>query len=455
MNKLISLCAVFCIVSLLSSQAFAAETTTINGTRISTTFERAQEPAALSTEAFALTKEWEVPLRKQPAANAPEIATCFDGVTVHLLDGGDDDWAHVRVSNLEGYMLREQLVFDIDKDDTSPRNGGLGYVARRGDLASLPVRQHPTSDSAMVGDVPVWAAVRVLGITQDQQWVSILYKQMDDPNGKMNIPYGEKNDGTFDDAIMGFVPTTSIFVQVSNHMEDTISFDDPRTLLALRTAPSTSAELLGEYYSGTTVNFLFSSHIPEGWPRVEIFGVAGYVQYDNLHSFCSGCGDSLPYLPPLVTTKTAGEGAKLYPDPSVTSDPIGSYPEGSGIEVMGVIGEWGHVRAQDGKYGFMQLSDLGGKPDSAESTQYKTMSEITLHKDPFDNAKTGDVLSADTVITLWTHGFDRWLAHYDVDTGYREQQWIDHDWVYISTHPFISGYVRWSELEAQLEPALP
>ena len=134
-----------------------------------------------------------------------------------------------------------------------------------------------------------------------------------------------------------------------------VSNPDPDDRLNLRTKPSENAPTLGKYYNGVQVKLL--KEAKNGWVKVRIYGLEGYVKAEFLVR--DGDGKSVEFAMPSVKIKNAGgTGLNLRKTQSTKSSSLGFYKNGSTVCVLGVSKTWCHVETNDGKVGFMLRDQL-------------------------------------------------------------------------------------------------
>ncbi|MBQ8201079.1 MAG: SH3 domain-containing protein [Clostridia bacterium] len=122
--------------------------------------------------------------------------------------------------------------------------------------------------------------------------------------------------------------------------------------LNLREEPSTNADSLGKYYSGTPVTLTGLNR--NGFLQVTIGSVMGWMDSRyitvNPYAFLNEM--------PEVTVKNPGDGVNLRYGPGTAYRKLGKYSHGTTVTIMGVRADgWYHV-AVGGQTGFMSSSLL-------------------------------------------------------------------------------------------------
>lgn len=128
----------------------------------------------------------------------------------------------------------------------------------------------------------------------------------------------------------------------------------PTQRLNLRVTPSTAAESLGKYYSGTPVQ---ATGAPQnGWMPVKIGTTAGWMRADYLTQSSMAVGSAA--MPTVTVANGSGSGLNLRTQPNTRASILGLYPNGTSVVVLGVRSDgWYHVMVQN-KIGYMMASKL-------------------------------------------------------------------------------------------------
>lgn len=130
---------------------------------------------------------------------------------------------------------------------------------------------------------------------------------------------------------------------------------DPKDRLNLRTSPSVNSPSKGLYYNGVAPVMIAPPK--NGWVQVMIDAQTGYMQTRYLRMGLLREGEA-PALPELTILKSPG--LHLRQKPYAQSSNLGIFLKGDRVQVLGVVGDWIHVKASDGFLGFMQASGLEG-----------------------------------------------------------------------------------------------
>ncbi len=208
----------------------------------------------------------------------------------------------------------------------------------------------PSESASSVALLGVFFQVRVLGITADGAYLHV-----------------QLSDGQ-----MGFLPAAS--VSAGNVR---ITSDARENRLNLRESPSTKAQTLGKYFGGVKAQRIYAVPADEDWMRVSIYGYTGWM----MKSFLDTTSETVPsMLPPLgVVAPDSGESLNLRAKPDQNSTALAQYPTGTVVEILGVTGNWAHVRVQDGSTGFMLLKYVGGDPGAAVKNAFTLSENLTLN----------------------------------------------------------------------------
>ncbi len=260
------------------------------------------QTACVTCEGDALDR---VKLRQKPSPQATVLGKYFRGVQAEVLDESSG-WAHIRIGNREGYMMRQYLTTQTAADE------GLDCMLYRADQETpLPLYTLPSNSSPVLAELnTLW--LTVLG-TIDEDWAQV----------RCTLPNGETVTGyTFSRDICLPQPFNTARI-TSERLENRLN---------LREKPEQAAYSLGRYYAGTEVYCLLDdSPNLDGWTRVRIADRVGYVM-DEYLSYDSG--GSYPVYPPL--TYALLDGTPLY-DTAFTQEPTGSVDAGEAMVVLGLV----------------------------------------------------------------------------------------------------------------------
>ena len=199
----------------------------------------------------------------------------------------------------------------------------------------------------------------------------------------------------------------------------------------LRAAPTTSAEIIGQYYAGTTVyvldyNAIYQGEFKDEWARVTIGGRTGYMMNEYLVSYSdeSTPGEVFPLH---------GEEAVLMNEKGETIDTV----SGGEIQVLGTTG-YDTVHAavvrEDGliEYGYLYADEVlwTGEHQKARVRAIQSRDSVPVYKEP--NAAGGTICSLypgtevqilfsnDVATSGWTR------VRIDNVTGYMPDPYLDH-----------------------------
>ena len=90
----------------------------------------------------------------------------YPDVRIELLSVIDDDWAHVRVCNIDGYMKTTQIDFD-PKLEKAPHKLPLSVIKGKTPDGNVNFRELPTFDIPPLGYIYTENEVHVLGIGEE------------------------------------------------------------------------------------------------------------------------------------------------------------------------------------------------------------------------------------------------------------------------------------------------
>lgn len=219
-----------------------------------------------------------VKLRENPGGQV--IGQYYNDVVVTPIrrEGG---WTYISIGGREGWMMTEFLLPADEEWQAAEGWAGQGmhgmpYPTEEG----LPLFASPNAASPILTRLDS-ALIEVLG-TVDDDWLHLRVRS---------------SDGQY---LYGYASAWAI-TRTENEATAEVDTRDAAQRLNLREAPSTSAPVIAELYSGTTVYFLFDDHTNgDGWAKVRVGDLTGYVSEDYLNYASAG---ALAYEPPLCLTE--------------------------------------------------------------------------------------------------------------------------------------------------------
>lgn len=260
------------------------------------------------------------------------------------------DLAKVRIDNVTGWIPRECVKIGLERS-TEYISQERGRVLSQETAQMIPMYAAPDSPD-VTGYADVHTVVGVTVMSKGGEWIQI-----------------RTGDAS------GWVESDMIGL-TDNYATCTVLNDAPERRLHLRASPSSKAESLGRYYSGIVVDMLWQEKEHDGWRRVSIEGVSGWMSTEYLSfSNSSLCG----WLPPLGEVDGPNGSVNLREGPGYQSDVLMMQPNGMKVEILGVDGEWAHVRLRRGSVsGYMLLDYVGGEPARAASDTVTLLSDAEV-----------------------------------------------------------------------------
>ena len=227
---------------------------------------------------YQTTGEYDrVKLRESPGGKV--IGQYYNNVLVTPIKR-EGDWTYISIGGREGWMMSEFLLpadeeWQAEEGWRGQGEIGIPYFEEEG----LPLFAEPDADCAVL----TWldsALIEVLG-TVDDDWLHLRV---------------QKDEQVY----YGYASAWAI-TWTENLAHAEVDTHDAAQRLNLRESPSTSAKVIAELYSGTTVYFLFDDHTNgDGWAKVRVDDLMGYVSEDYLNYASAG---ALAYEPPLCLTE--------------------------------------------------------------------------------------------------------------------------------------------------------
>lgn len=233
-----------------------------------------------------------VKLRESPGGRV--IGQYYNDVLATPLES-QRGWTRISVSGREGWMMSEFLLPADEAwlEENDWRGQGMPGAVWEGEGGLLPVFSAPDNRSEVLLQLPS-GYLEVLA-TVNEDWLHVRYTARD---GEVTCGYASAWHITYTDNMSGADVDTG----------------DADERLNLRDAPSTSARKAAELYSGTRVLFLFDDHVNgDGWSKVRVGELTGYVKSEYLNNASAGVLDFEP--------------------------PLGLLPDGQPVQVLAVNGD--------------------------------------------------------------------------------------------------------------------
>ena len=287
----------------------------------------------------------------ESASSARQTSWMFDHTEVAVKDE-KNGFVLVSVGDLTvGWIPRNCVMIGLERAPVYISQSSVRVLGAPG-AETEPIYDAP--GGTVCGAISTRKAVGIAAMSLDGSWTYVF----------------DRSAGVF-----GWLPGGKAGL-TDNYATCVVFNDQPENRLHLRAAPSRNAESFGKYYTGVTVDMLWQEKNVKGWRKVSVAGVVGWMNTDYL-SFASN-GNYSGYLPPLrkVTGATGGEGANMREAADKNAAIIRRLPNGTPAEIIGVSGEWGHIRLKDGTFGWMQLRLLGGEPEKADSWTFSLLQDV-------------------------------------------------------------------------------
>ena len=289
------------------------------------------------------------------------VARLFYGIPVTIEETGAD-WVRITAGDenavLEGWTASADLD-ELDADQAGRLPGGQVAMGCAG-VTAVPVLAGPKEGAAVL---ETWRSaderwLTACGITADNRWLLAALCEE------------EKT------LLWGFVPADRFCCYSAGFV---LASKAGRTV-NLREAPSKKAASIGSYYSGALLEFLFDFSGTDGWQRVSLGGVPGYMMCEFIET---DGADGIPWRSPLLPLKE--ETAPLYAAASGEGT-VAELPLLTRKEVFCVLGRAGdrwHVKVYTGEtgvwiFGFVDAKALKGKSPVCPSVDAKLTKNTAL-----------------------------------------------------------------------------
>ena len=217
-----------------------------------------------------------VKLRERPGGRV--IGQYYNNVLVTPIKR-EGDWTYISIGGREGWMMSEFLLpVDEEWQEAEGWAGqgvrGMPYPSQHG---VEPVYATPET---VYENILLWqkdVSIEVLGTVGEE----LLHVRVRSAEGHY---------------IYGYASSWGI-TWTENQAHAEVDTGDAIQRLNLRWEPSPSAEVRAQLYSGTRVHYLFDDHVNgDGWAKVRVGDLMGYVSEDYLNTASSGV---LAFEPPL------------------------------------------------------------------------------------------------------------------------------------------------------------
>ncbi len=219
--------------------------------------ERRTLPAAVVSNA---SKEEKLNLRQSPSKDSTSLGKYDNGTTVLVL-GAENGWAHVRLGDIEGYMLEEALTY------TDSLTGSARVMWCRAASVDAPLAVYampsPNASATQVQTTEILLVTDQLGT-----WLEV---ELDGGHGYVKA--GDVCMAWKGEVVGEYWRTVCVVMN-----------PDPRDRLNLRAEPNKNSQSLGRYFNGTIADII---EWHDDWYKVSIDGKEGYM----LREFLRDIGD--------------------------------------------------------------------------------------------------------------------------------------------------------------------
>lgn len=280
---------------------------------------------------------YQVNLRAGMGTSTDSLGLYYSGTEVTVYDT-KDDWCEVSVHGREGYIQKKFLVDAGDQSSVRIPDGirdarPYGVVNNPNPADRLNLRGKPSESWDAHGKYYNGTEVQILGEYKD--WYHV---RVGDKSGFMMAKFVDKGvrskTGSIGDATGKAV----------------VSNPNPADRLHLRKEAKSGAVSLGKYYSGVVVDVL--NYEDSEWSLVRVGDTVGYMRKEYLRFGADG--DRVTSAIPVMTIAgTTAAKPSLYEAPNAKSAELNAYPDGTAVEILGIVeGGWFHVRVDD-QIGYM------------------------------------------------------------------------------------------------------
>ncbi len=309
-------------------------------------------PALAAGEYAVVANTGYLNVRSAPTATSQWLGSASRSSWVEILSSADGNWYYCRVveTGVKGYMSGVYLAM-ADTSSGSAGVGGDGTVENNGSYVNM--RSYPSYGGAVLGQVPSGTTVHILA--EENGW---FYVQMNGVYGYMRSEFIKSSSGSSGGTGTATVKAGS---------------------LRLRSAPSTSAAILGTYGTGTKVTVLLKGKV--FW-QVRVGGKTGFM--DSTYLSEGGWADPTPTPVPYTAAYAIVGGTgklNLRSTPSTSAGVAALLSPGTKLDLLFQGETWCKVRVSaTGKTGYVMTKyiTLYNAPATAVKTVTNPGSWVNL-----------------------------------------------------------------------------
>ena len=293
--------------------------------------------------------EARVKLRKHPDTGAEILGQYFAGVEVTVYESNAKGWAKVEIGGRQGFMM-EKFLAPAGSDSAlySGQPGCVRYEETAGQ--GVPLRTQTGGRGELMAWLKQGDRVRVLG-TVSADWLHVCLEA----------------DGQ---RLYGYV-SSAVIAQADNFAHARVNTGKADETVNIRKEPDRKSTVLGRLFCGVQVDRLFDDHVADdGWDRVRIGPVIGYIQKDFLDYSTAGCP---AFQPPVAELReTDGD---LYAD-AARKQKTGVLVRYDPVWALGVFGDsylvrvetWISTDTRGDEYAFLAMGDVKARIIASAST---------------------------------------------------------------------------------------
>lgn len=360
---------------------------------------------------------------------SPVIAQLSTGTRVQVTSY-NANWAEVSLGGSIGYVVTSYLTFDSVTPAPLPTYSPPGVIATATvNSGPLNVHSYASLSAPVISQLSTGARVSLSSYTTS--WAGVILG-----NGQVGyVVTSYLNIGTQPPSVTAR-PTEATHEKVQTSGANATITTDNRGPLHLRAAASFDAAILETYANGSRVEVM---SLKGGWYYVKAGTNVGYMdtEYVTVDGGVSieGTGDGYEAV---VNNPSDGEILHLRQEPSTQSATLGSYRNGTYVEVLGYGTEWMRV-VVDGKTGYMmseyiRITTPNATPDRTVSgTAVKLYSSKSTSSNVLTDVTNGSIVTVRVPEELWSKV--SYTENGTTQTGYVQNEFL------AEMQPVVSSFV--------------
>ena len=259
----------------------------------------AASAGAISTGGATTTTS--VNFRTGPGTGYGIISTLPSGAKVVVSSESGGGWSKVVYNGTTGYISSDYL----NVSGALSGSFGTGTI----NASSVRMRSEPSTGASVLGTYSAGTTMTVTGV--NGSWYKVSYNGVTGYVRSDYVSLSGAAGGSAGSAASG--------------TPGTVKGSDVR----MRSGAGTSYSVVGTYSNGTALTVISAEN---GWTKVTIGGVSGYIRSDYVSTSGSAAASQTGYI--------NGSDVRMRSKPSTTSTILGTYSAGTSMTITGTSGNW-------------------------------------------------------------------------------------------------------------------